>query len=62
MIAIEITGGAHCTGVGCEHDPHAVAVPMPIDPPRHRISAAARHVAVQPSRRPTPRTRSTATP
>jgi hypothetical protein len=56
------TGGAHCTGVGCEHDPHAVRVPAPLDVPRHRRADPARHLPGQPPSRPTSSTRSTGTP
>jgi len=56
------TAGAHCAGVGCEHDALAPAVAAPVGPPRHRIPEPARHLAVQPPSRPTPSTRSTGTP
>ena len=56
------TGGAHCAGVGCEHDPDAVTVPGPLGAPRHRRADPARHLRVQPPSRPTPSTRRTGTP
>lgn len=56
------TGGAHCTGIGCEHDPLADAIPGPVHPPRHRTPEPARHRAAQPPSRPTSSTRRTGTP
>jgi hypothetical protein len=57
------TAGAHCAGVGCEHDAGAVAVPRPVAAPRHRETPG-RHqrVAAAPSNRSTESTRSTAAP
>ncbi len=57
------TGGAHCGGVGCEHDGEAVAVPRPVSGPRHRRETGRRvRVATQPSSRSTESTRSTGAP